>query len=114
MKLLPYFILILLFSPLIWAEVIPPVLEDGQENSTYNVLLDIFPPFFKKASLLVGGIFGLYFILLVVRIFYEQNNLKILKDIRYDLDRLNEHYGISYSHAKKGKWKKIKEIFLQK
>ena len=89
----------------------PLAVENQPENSTFNALLELFPPFFKKLSYLVGGIFGLYFLLLLIRIYFEQKNLKVLKDIRYDLDRLNEHYGLSYSHATRSRWKKIKNIF---
>ena len=93
------------------AQDTPTAVEDQPENSTLNALLELFPPFFKRFSYLVGGIFGLYFILLLVRVYFEQKNLKVLKDIRYDLDRLNEHYGLSYSHATRSRWKKIKNIF---
>jgi hypothetical protein len=60
-------------------------------------LLSGFQPLITKLSVVVGGIFGLYFILILVRVYYERRKVKILEDIRYDLDRVNDHQGISYS-----------------
>ena len=85
----------------------------AQENvPTFEEAADIVPglqplieavrPFFLKISVLVGGIFGLYFILLLARVYYERKKVKLLKDIRYDLDRLNMHHGVPYSTGKKG------------
>ena len=65
-------------------------------------LIELVRPVFIKFSVLVGGIFGLYFLLLLVRVYYERKKVKLLKDIRYDLDKLNMHHGIPYSRAKKG------------
>jgi len=60
-------------------------------------LLSNIQPLLTKLSVVVGGIFGLYFILIIVRVYYERRKVKILEDIRYDLDRLNDSRGISYS-----------------
>lgn len=67
-----------------------------------QALVDAFQPFLLKLSVIVGGIFGLYVILLIVRIYYERRNYKILKDIRYDLDQLNLHYNLPNSSQRKG------------
>ena len=91
----------------------PPTLEP-EGNATFATLMNILPPFFKKASILLGGIFGVYFILLIVRIYFEQKNLRVLKDIRYNLDRLNEHYNLSHSHHRKGRFTTLKEFFFSK
>jgi len=48
-------------------------------------LVDIISPFFGFLSWMVGGVFGIYMILLVVRIYYEHRKLKILKEIRNHL-----------------------------
>jgi|APSaa5957512622_1039677.scaffolds.fasta_scaffold89114_2 hypothetical protein len=64
-------------------------------------LFELVQPFFLKLSVLVGGIFGLYFILVVVRVYYERKKVKILHDIRFDLDQMNIHYGLRYSRQKK-------------
>jgi len=70
-------------------------------------------PFISKISLIVGGIFGVYFILLVIRIWYERKKVKILQDIRYDLDRFNQSQGIAHSQQRKAAlsrfMKKIRE-----
>ena len=70
-------------------------------------VIEILRPFFVKVSFIVGGIFGLYFILIVVRIYYERKKIKLLQCIRYDLDRMNMHKGISYSTQKKGPFQKL-------
>jgi len=45
-------------------------------------LVDVISPFVSVASWLLGGVFGIYLILLVVRIYYEHRKLKILIQIR--------------------------------
>ncbi|MBT4936018.1 hypothetical protein HOL21_00035 [Candidatus Woesearchaeota archaeon] len=65
-------------------------------------LVDTIQPFFGKLSVLVGGLFGLYIILILVRIYYERKKVKILRDIRYDMDHLNRYHGISYSRHRMG------------
>ncbi|MBU0470006.1 MAG: hypothetical protein KKA62_02310 [Nanoarchaeota archaeon] len=72
---------------------IPPELEP---------LVEVIQPLFTKLSFVVGGIFGLYAILIVIRVYYERKSIKILRDIRYNLDQLNKHYGLRYSKTKKG------------
>jgi len=64
-------------------------------------LTNSIQPFINKISLIVGGIFGVYFILLIIRIWYERKKVKILQDIRYDLDRFNKSQGIPHSQQKK-------------
>ena len=70
-------------------------------------LIDLVQPVFIKASLVVGGIFGLYLILILVRIHYERKKVKILQDIRYDLDKANMAHGIKSSRQRKGLFGKI-------
>ena len=65
-------------------------------------LVDLVQPIFLKASLLVGGIFGIYLILLIARVHYERKKVKLLQDIRYDLDQLNTFHGVKTSRQKKG------------
>ncbi len=66
-----------------------------------QVFVDAFQPLLLKLSVIVGGIFGLYVILLIVRIYYERKSYKILRDIRYDLDQLNTHYNLPNSTHRK-------------
>ena len=75
--------------------------QDEPLNPALQGLSETIAPFVKQLSLLVGGIFGLYLILLVVRIYYERRLLRLLQDIRYDLDQLNRHYRLPYSHIRK-------------
>ncbi len=70
-------------------------------------LIDTINPFLAKISIFVGGIFGLYLIYVIVRIYYERKRTKILEDIRYDLDQMNIHYNLPYSKHRLGIIKKI-------
>ena len=83
-------------------ETVPPELVGTGLDSLYLLV----QPFFKRLSLFVGGIFGLYLILILVRVYYERRKVKLLQAIRYDLDRLNMHYEIGYSTQKKGWFRK--------
>ncbi len=66
-------------------------------------LADLLRPLFVRLSVIVGGIFGLYVILIAVRVYYERKKLNILKDIRYDMDQLNISRGVPASKQKAGK-----------
>jgi len=77
-------------------------------------LVDLIQPLFLKASLLVGGIFGIYLLLLIARVHYERKKVKLLQDIRYDLDQLNSFHGIKTSKQKKGFFGKIVRFFKYK
>ncbi len=74
-------------------------------------LLSGIQPLLTKLSVVVGGIFGLYFILVVLRVYYERKKVRILEDIRYDLDRLNDHKGISYSAQRRRLFGRIMTYF---
>lgn len=73
----------------------------------FEPLIDAFRPFFMKLSLVMGGIFGLYFILIVIRVYYERKKVRIMQDIRYDLDRMNMSHGLPYSREKKGLFRRL-------
>tara|TARA_Y100000310_G_C20595428_1_gene770257 strand:+ start:272 stop:610 length:339 start_codon:yes stop_codon:yes gene_type:complete len=92
-------------------ENVPPELVGTGLDTLYLII----QPLFKRLSVLVGGIFGLYFILIVFRVYYEKKKVRLLKDIRYDLDRLNMSKGLSYSRTrktiKKRLWEKILDLF---
>ena len=64
-------------------------------------VMDIFQPFFAKLSLLAGGVLGIYLLLLLVRVYYERKKARILSDIKYDLDSLNESQGVTSSKYRK-------------
>lgn len=77
-------------------------------------LIDLVQPFFIKASIVVGGIFGIYLLLLLVRVHYERKKVKILQDIRYDLDNLNMHYGLKNSKHKRNFLRRFIGFFKRK
>jgi len=67
-------------------------------------LIEVTRPVILKLSILFGGIFGLYIILILVRVHYERKKIKLLQDIRYNLDKLNTHYGLNTSRSRKDFW----------
>ncbi len=79
------------------------VQPDIELINQFQPLMDLIQPFFVKASVILGGVFGVYLLLLIARVYYESKKVKILKDIRYDLDQMNMHKGIAFSKNKKGK-----------
>ena len=69
-------------------------------------LIEGIKPLMGTISAMVGGLFGLYLIFILSRLYYEHKKVKLMKDIRYDLDYLNQHFGLPYS-KEKGIKKKI-------
>ncbi|MDP3989915.1 MAG: hypothetical protein Q8Q01_01790 [archaeon] len=93
---------------------LPSVLAiQPEEAIILDPLINTFQPFFQKASLVVGGIFGLYFILILVRVHYERKKVKILKNIHSDLEKLTNHFGVPARH-KDGFFNKIITSFKKK
>lgn len=70
-------------------------------------VLDTIQPLLIKLSLIVGGIFGVYVILIFLRVHYERKHLKVLNNILFDLDQLNMHYGLPHSKSRKGWFKRL-------
>lgn len=60
-------------------------------------VIDNLAPLLLKISLIIGGIFGVYLIYILIMLYYEKKRITILKDIRFDLDQINEHYGLKTS-----------------
>ena len=71
------------------------------------VIVNAIQPLLGKLSIIVGGIFGLYIILIFIRIYYERKKVRILKDIVYDLDQLNIHFKVNHSKHRLGFFRKI-------
>ena len=71
-----------------------------------NPIIEAVKPVMGIISALVGGLFGLYLLFILSRLYYEHKKVKLLKDMRYDLDYLNQHFGLPYS-KEKGIRKKI-------
>jgi len=78
----------------LWALAEPPVVD-----ASYGLfsLFSTFEPFFRTVSWILGGAVGIYLILLTIRVYNERLKVQILKDIRYDLDQLNIHFGVRHS-----------------
>jgi hypothetical protein len=75
--------------------------------SQLSPLLDTLQPIITTLRWVLGGVFGIYLILIIVRIYYERKKVAILKDIRYDLEQQNIHQGIPFSSQKKRTFKKM-------
>lgn len=86
---------------------VPLDLAGVDVDSLLQPAIDTLQPFLAKLSLIFGGIFGLYVLLIVIRVYYERKKVKLLQNIRYDLDHLNMYYGVSHSQEKKGVLRKV-------
>ena len=64
-------------------------------------LIEAIRPIMGTVSAVVGGIFGLYLIFIIARLYYERRKVRLLRNINYDLDYLNQHFNLPYSHEKK-------------
>lgn len=67
----------------------------------FQPLIEVIKPAMGTLSAIVGGLFGLYFIFIVVRLYYERRKVRLLRNINYDLDYLNQHFNLPYSHERK-------------
>lgn len=64
-----------------------------------------------KLSFLAGGLFGIYVILIVVKIHYERKKMRLLQDIRNDVDKLTIHFGIKHAHPAKNIFRRVLNFF---
>lgn len=69
--------------------------------SLFQPLMEVIQPAMGTISKIVGGLFGLYLIFIIARLYYERRKVKLLKNINYDLDFLNQHFNLPYSQEKK-------------
>lgn len=111
-------ILVLLFLPLSLAQTPePPLFPDNdtpvvsQDDPLYPFLQTV-TPIIRKVSLVMGGIFGLYMVLILVRIYYERKHVRLLQDIRYDLDQINRKFHLPTSHSQRTGWERIMDAIL--
>ena len=72
-----------------------------------NFLTDALQPIIEMVSLLVGGIFGIYVIFTLLHIRRERKKIRLLQDIRNDLDLLTKHFGVKHAHEKGGLFRRI-------
>lgn len=89
------------------AETIPA----GEIALPDNFLTNALQPLLEKVSLLVGGIFGIYVILTLMQFFRERKKIRLLQDIRNDLDLLTKHFGVKHSHPKRGIFQRLWGMF---
>ena len=78
-------------------ETLPPELV----GTGLDYLFETLQPILKTASIVLGGVFGVYLLLLFARVYYERKKVRLLEDIRYDLDKLNIHYGVHSSKQRR-------------
>ncbi len=95
-------ILLFLFTPFTYAQVEFTELSQGSDILGINQLDEIIGPFITKLILFLGGAVGIYLLLTLLRVYYERKKVKLLQDIKYDLDNLNIHYDLPYSSQRKG------------
>ncbi len=115
-KLMYNLILVLLFSFLVVSaqptdrpDISPDQFQnqfEGQIPSSIieeltQPLQESVQPLVDIAKYILGGLFGLYFILLLTRIHYERKKVNLLKDIRFDLDNISKHFGVAHSAHRK-------------
>ena len=86
-------------TALVSAQEIPIVLPQP--------LLDSIQSLTTKVSILAGGLFGLYVILILIRTYYERKKVRLLEDIRKDVDLLTKHFGVKHAHEKGGIFRRI-------
>ncbi len=48
-------------------------------------------PIFEWLSWLLGGIFGLYVLYFLIRLYFDRKRIKLLKEVRKDVEFLKEH-----------------------
>lgn len=73
--------------------------------SALQPLADIIGPVVQEVQVLVGGIFGIYLILVLVRIYFEHRKLRVMYQIRDHLHCLNVHFGSDEVCERRGFWK---------
>ena len=91
------------------AETLPGI--PGELVLPENFLTNALQPILQKVALFVGGIFGLYLIFALMQYYRERKKIKLLQDIRNDLDLLTKHFGVKHSHEKKSIFRRILGIF---
>jgi len=75
--------------------------QPAEVVSFFEPLMEVIKPAIGTVSAIVGGLFGLYLIFIIARLYYERRKVKLLRNINYDLDYLNQHFNLPYSHEKK-------------
>ena len=100
---------LLINSVTVLAETLPGI--PGEITLPDNFLTNALQPILQKIGLFVGGIFGIYVIFAVLQFYRERKKIRLLQDIRNDLDLLANHFGVKHSHARKGILRRVLDIF---
>lgn len=82
------------------------VVADGLQEGLQPIL-GIIQPFISQIVWVLGGIAGIYLIMVIARVHYERKKVRLLTKMLYDLDHLNMHHGIKCSRDKKGLIRRI-------
>ena len=53
--------------------------------------VETLTPIFEWLSWLLGGIFGLYLLYFLIRLYFDRKRIQILKEVRGDVEFLKEH-----------------------
>ncbi|HIJ98249.1 MAG TPA: hypothetical protein VJH68_04225 [Candidatus Nanoarchaeia archaeon] len=83
---------------------------EGLSDAVFLPLIEVVRPLFIKLNFVIGGIFGATVLLVIVRIYYENKTIRLLKAIKFDLDQQNKRQGISYSQQRKYFYQRILEF----
>ncbi len=76
-------------------------------GSTLDPLIAVIQPFILKLSFIFGGIFGLYVLLIIIRVYYERKKVKLMEAMRYNSDIWNEHHGVPNSRSRRGVFRRF-------
>lgn len=69
-------------------------------------LMDVVEPILSTLSWMIGGIFGIYLLWLVTKIYFDNKRVKLLKEIRDDIKFLREQAESKQNKSKKKRKKK--------
>ena len=77
-------------------------------------IAELIRPILSTLSVLIGGVFGLYLLLVLIRVYYERKKVKLLVQIQRDLAAMRESEGIRLEQQEPLIHKAIDTIFAQK
>ncbi|MBI2581907.1 hypothetical protein HYV87_02115 [Candidatus Woesearchaeota archaeon] len=100
-----FVLMLVLHSVTVLAQTLPGI--SGELELPNNFLIDALQPILQKVGIFIGGIFGLYVILTLIQLYNERKKVRLLKDIRNDLDLLTKHFGVKHSHDKRGIFSRV-------
>ncbi len=87
-------------------------------NTTIGLLEPIIGPITQLVDIvqyIVGGIFGLYLILVILRWHESRRLANLMRDVKAELKALNKHFGVKVKKTKTQKEiSKLKRFFRKK